>query len=350
MHIRTMTIRFVQRLWNITHLRSAKNLLQKNHSACSVLRIPNREFSRTSIRQNASTTTVNGADRPQYTPVKLATKSWKPEGELAQLAAKSKCPVYLTHGLLGYKEEFDPLAQEIANRTGHVVTALDARNHGESQHADRIDYIALADDLTHYLREQRVDEAIFVGHSMGAGGLLALTFRKPEVIKGMFLIDAAVIDVPRKQQLSAFLRGLQMLQFDPTKTLEENRRMAADILKYYEVETFLIDHRVLPNIVEKDGITHWRVNIDVFVRDVMHLTRAPPEFADFPYAYKGPLHIMVSNASGYISPVGKATTKEIFPQVEYQHVDGAGHWIHIDQPELFLKSVIAFINNVDKDS
>lgn len=86
--------------------------------------------------------------------------------------------MYLTHGLLGYKEEFDPFGQEIANQTKHQVFAFDARNHGESEHVDRMDYLSLGDDLAGFMEENGVKEAILVGHSMGAGANLLLALRK----------------------------------------------------------------------------------------------------------------------------------------------------------------------------
>lgn len=60
------------------------------------------------------------------------------------------------HGLLGFKEEFEQHGRAIADSTGHLVTALDARNHGGSSHTDEISYPSMADDLTSYMDEQDV--------------------------------------------------------------------------------------------------------------------------------------------------------------------------------------------------
>ncbi len=43
--------------------------------------------------------------------------------------------------------------------------------------------------------------------------------------------------------------------------------------------------------------------------------------------------------SNYINPEDEPLIRELFPQSEIQTIAGAGHWIHADRPEDFLRLV-----------
>ena len=86
--------------------------------------------------------------------------------------------MYMLHGLLGFKEEFEQHGQVIADGTGHVVTAFDARNHGSSSHTQRISYPLMAHDLANHMEKHNVKEAILVAHSMGAGSAMCLALQQ----------------------------------------------------------------------------------------------------------------------------------------------------------------------------
>lgn len=42
----------------------------------------------------------------------------------------------------------------------------DLRNHGESPHDKRHDYTAMAEDVSHFIREHNLKEPSIIGHSM----------------------------------------------------------------------------------------------------------------------------------------------------------------------------------------
>ena len=45
--------------------------------------------------------------------------------------------------------------------------ALDARNHGSSQHVEEMNYGAFTEDLLRFLDQQNLEQAVLLGHSMG---------------------------------------------------------------------------------------------------------------------------------------------------------------------------------------
>lgn len=42
----------------------------------------------------------------------------------------------------------------------------DLRNHGESPHSPRHDYLAMAGDVAHFIQEHGLTETSIIGHSM----------------------------------------------------------------------------------------------------------------------------------------------------------------------------------------
>jgi pimeloyl-ACP methyl ester carboxylesterase len=47
--------------------------------------------------------------------------------------------------------------------------------------------------------------------------------------------------------------------------------------------------------------------------------------------------------SDYINPEDEPLMRELFPHSEIQTIAGAGHWVHADQPEEFMKRVLKFL-------
>jgi esterase len=47
------------------------------------------------------------------------------------------------------------------------VVALDARNHGDSDHHPVMDYLTMRDDLLGVMDKLKVEKSVLLGHSMG---------------------------------------------------------------------------------------------------------------------------------------------------------------------------------------
>ena len=47
--------------------------------------------------------------------------------------------------------------------------------------------------------------------------------------------------------------------------------------------------------------------------------------------------------SNYVNPEDEPLIRALFPQVEFQTIAEAGHWLHADAPEEFLRRLLAFL-------
>lgn len=78
-----------------------------------------------------------------------------------------KPPIFVFHGLLGGKRQWEGIGKIILNMTKRSVVAVDLRNHGDSPHVNSHKYEDHAEDILHLFQKLGVKQASLIGHSMG---------------------------------------------------------------------------------------------------------------------------------------------------------------------------------------
>ena len=102
-------------------------------------------------------------------------------------------PVVLLHGLTATRR-YVVMGSHALERSGHRVTAYDARGHGRSSPAaspDAYTYSDLGADLIAVLDDRGIERAVLAGASMGAHTLLWLALHAPERVAGLVVITPA---------------------------------------------------------------------------------------------------------------------------------------------------------------
>jgi pimeloyl-ACP methyl ester carboxylesterase len=61
--------------------------------------------------------------------------------------------------------------------------------------------------------------------------------------------------------------------------------------------------------------------------------------------YEGPTLFLRGGASDYIADEDLPLIRHHFPQAKLITLDGAGHWLHAEQPEAFLESSLDFMKS-----
>ncbi len=84
-------------------------------------------------------------------------------------------PIAVLHGLLGSSTNWASLARVMSKETGRPVYLPDARNHGQSPHADSHNYFDQAADLRMLFRDLGLKDVTLIGHSMGARTAMLLS-------------------------------------------------------------------------------------------------------------------------------------------------------------------------------
>ncbi|HWU31714.1 MAG TPA: alpha/beta fold hydrolase, partial [Marmoricola sp.] len=124
---------------------------------------------------------------------------------------------------------------------------------------------------------------------------------------------------------------------DAIKTREDAEAAMADAAPDPSVRAFL-----LQNLRREGSGWRWQANLDVIGRDLDALSGWPPDLAEAA-PYPGPVLWMAGATSNYISEESSPPMRRFFPRVQKITIKGAGHWVHSDQPGIFLDVLSAFL-------
>jgi esterase len=243
-------------------------------------------------------------------------------------------PVAILHGLFGSGRNWRSIAQQLAAR--HRVLAFDLRNHGDTPWADGMAYGELVEDLRASLRVRGIGSAALLGHSMGGkvAMLAALLYR--DEFDRLVVVDIAPAANP--PTLLAYVRAMRAVDLrGVTRRGEVDAQLAGTIVDTAE-RAFL-----LQNLVFADGKARWRLNLEAIEREFPAVSGFPELPAGA--AYPGPTLFIAGASSNYIHPEHEALILRLFPQARIMRIEGAGHWVHAEQPQAFLQAVGPFLSD-----
>ncbi len=59
--------------------------------------------------------------------------------------------------------------------------------------------------------------------------------------------------------------------------------------------------------------------------------------------FAGPTLFIRGGLSNYVQPADEPAIRRQFPAAEIRTIASAGHWVHTDAPDEFLRTVLAFL-------
>jgi pimeloyl-ACP methyl ester carboxylesterase len=263
--------------------------------------------------------------------------------------------VVFVHGLFGQGRNWTTIARRLAE-DGHRVTLLDLPNHGHSPWTDRVDYLDMAELVAAELAALG-DPVTLVGHSMGGKVAMQLALRHPELLRALVVVDIAPTDYPETggrtddpdeeaSPFAAFIAAMQQIRLDDLGSREEADAALRAAVPSDMVRAFLLQSLVRDG-VGPDGGWRWRLNLDILARDLGELRRFPsvPPGA----TYGGPVLWIAGASSSYVLDRDRARMDELFPATRLVRIKHAGHWVHSEQPEVFLATLRRFLQAVEAD-
>ncbi len=241
-------------------------------------------------------------------------------------------PLLLLHGIGSRGVSWWPVIDALALHF-HLF-AVDLRGHGGSSKPVRgyrlADYAA---DLAALVDALGIERPRLLGHSLGA--LVALTWAaaNPDRAAAIALEDPPVRTEPRT--LTAF-DGWQALAAMPV----------AEVVAYYRQE--------YPDWTEEDRLRRAE-SITATAPAVFVELRAEAEAALAGgwerlaplAAVRSPILLLRGDreAGSAVDPADAARIAALMPTVRVEHIRGAGHSLHRDQPAAFLAAVVPFLTN-----
>ncbi|KAK5630703.1 hypothetical protein RRF57_006418 [Xylaria bambusicola] len=252
-------------------------------------------------------------------------------------------PIIFMHGLFGSKKNNRSVSKVLARDLNRHVYAIDLRNHGESPHATRHDYIAMAHDVAGFISEHGLKEPTLIGHSMGAKTAMTLALDQPSLISDIVSVDNAPIDATLSRNFATYIRGMRHIEEAGVARQGE----ADSILTSYEpdinIRHFLLGntHRVPHPEDQKKNVIKFRIPLETLAKNLDNL-------GDFPFRnpdevrFEKPALFVRGTQSKYVPDEAIPIIGRFFPRFELVDID-AGHWVISEKPAEFLKAVIEFL-------
>ncbi|MCS7004755.1 MAG: alpha/beta fold hydrolase [Cytophagales bacterium] len=240
-------------------------------------------------------------------------------------------PLVILHGVFGSSDNWLTMGKLLSEQ-GFEVFMIDQRNHGQSPHAPLHDYSSMAADLLEFLEHHHLHQIYLIGHSMGGKTAMQFAISHPEKIKKMI-----VVDIAPKQYLihhGKILRGLNAI---PLATIS-SRQEADQILSQYEEDIYTRQF-LLKNLYRNENNQFaWRINLPVLTEQIANVVAAIESDKNV----NVDVLFMKGEKSWYITSEDEKAILKIFSKASFITIKGAGHWIHAEQPELFLKATLEF--------
>jgi pimeloyl-ACP methyl ester carboxylesterase len=258
--------------------------------------------------------------------------------------------VVFVHGLFGQGKNWTSIAKGLADR--HRVALVDLPNHGHSPWTGRVDYVDMAELLAAEL-DHLGEPVTLVGHSMGGKVAMQLALRRPELLRALVVVDIAPSTYPLQggrtddpdEEASPFAAFIAAMRAVDLGALES--RAQADAALAAAVPSRMVRSFLLQSLVREGdgGGWRWRLNLELLERDLGELRGFPdpPEGATF----DGPVLWIAGANSAYVLPEDRARMDALFPATRLVTVKNAGHWVHSEQPEVFLEALRRFLARVE---
>jgi pimeloyl-ACP methyl ester carboxylesterase len=262
-------------------------------------------------------------------------------------------PVLLVHGGWDHGRMWDGLAPRVAALGRHAV-AIDVRGHGDSGRLPEAGpaWPMFLLDLAQVA--QRLGPPVtLIGHSFGGGLVLSLVSAFPELVDRVVNIDGLgpPPEMMRVQDHAAsaahWLSDAERIAREPQReyaTVEEmaQKRKEINTRLPYEWCLHLATHGTKPG---PDGGVIWK-------SDPHMRLGSPGPFSDeqlvAQYAtIKRPVMALYGTETdqwSFLEPDDRARRLAAFADVEHHGVAGAGHYIHIEQPDVTIELFERFLD------
>ncbi len=257
---------------------------------------------------------------------------------------KGNPALIIVHGLYGASDNWLSVASEFEN-SFHVIL-VDQRNHGQSPHHSEHTYECMSSDLLEVMNHLKIKKATLMGHSMGGKTVMRFALEYPQKVEKLIVVDIA----PKSygsfsnyaQVTTDHLHIIDTLSgIDPAGY--KNRREISAALKPAfpdkNLRAFL-----MKNIKRhKDGHYSWILNFEALKKNMEELMDGFSSLAKTTQPSNLETIFIRGEKSPYVQDEDSMEIHRFFPHSQIVTIPDAGHWVHAEQHDLFVKTVKYFL-------
>jgi pimeloyl-ACP methyl ester carboxylesterase len=242
-------------------------------------------------------------------------------------------PIVFCHGLFGQGKNWTQIAKAFAGY--HRTLLVDLPHHGRSRWDEHFDFVAIADQVAEVLPPG--DPVTLVGHSMGGKVAMIVALRHPELVARLCVVDVSPVSYGTASEFAGYIDAMQRLDL---VSLEQ--RSDADAALERAVPNPTVRSFLLQNLRRDGESWRWQVNLDVLGEDLAEVTDWPDE-ALAGTSYDGPVLWIGGARSDYVRDEYADAMDRWFPHNRRVTIKNAGHWVHSEQPEVFVEVLRRFV-------
>tara|TARA_B100001996_G_scaffold380576_1_gene368258 strand:+ start:247 stop:1074 length:828 start_codon:yes stop_codon:yes gene_type:complete len=236
------------------------------------------------------------------------------------------------HGLFGSGKNWRSFAGSLEE--DFQVWTLDARNHGDSPHADSMSYQQMAEDVVRFFDENELENVILLGHSMGGKTAMQLALRFPDRIAALIVVDIAPVCYDHQQKQLKLIEAMQGLHLAAEMSRSDIEKKLALKIPEKRLLSFL-----MTNLYRQNGQFQWRIGLEQIAAGMPYLLNYP----EVNSVFEGPVQFIGGENSAYLKFEYHALIRKKFPESRITMLKNCGHWLHIEQPAAFQKTVNEFL-------
>ncbi|MGE0765387.1 MAG: alpha/beta fold hydrolase [Hyphomicrobiaceae bacterium] len=260
-------------------------------------------------------------------------------------------PLLLVHGGRDHCRNWDWVARRL-RKDWHVI-APDLRGHGDSEWSKSANYsmAGYVYDLAQLIHQLKLSPVTIIGHSLGGAITVRYAGIYPENVKRFVAIEGlgrapksqaenaaktmvekmrVWIDVQR-EAAGRLPRRYASIEEAYARMQEQNKHLSAEQARHLTV------HGVVQN---EDGTYTWK--FDNYVRVFLPYDMPQPDIEAVWQNISSP-SLMVYGKESWASDPRTDGRARHFKGATFVQIAGAGHWVHHDQLETFLKLVDPFV-------
>lgn len=274
------------------------------------------------------------------------TYSWRPASQ-----PPARGTVLLLHGLASNRSRYAEFVATTRLAEHWNLVRVDLRGHGESDTRSRLSLEAWCADLLALLDAERVQQAILVGHSLGAQVALAFAAAHPDRVAGLALIDPLPRGalnprarrwqhaVPALRAAAVMIRGLNALGLRRPRLPLRNLRDEDEAAR-----ALLAAGRPLDDFVRDYASTHADLRhfrCARYLEEMIELLRAPPPAGSI----AAPVLVLLSAAGTFAEPAAVREWVRGFARGALVTID-CHHWPLTEKPLEVRSAIEAWVEGL----